>query len=345
MMKDIYFFEIRKRIDEIRNLEQNIISENELSPTATEITANKNMLIDTVEKLVWLSNMARREGLLALESAAYEMEGFPGVKYLKIMVLLVCDGTFQEDLEESLYCRYFSAPLSDYAALQYLLMMYGIMAMQAGKNPRLIEETLLYILPEELTDEYERRQEERNESDELQAITDLDMSKVDALCSEDIETCVNTGDEYYYVVKMLEEVLSQVDDQAVQRILRDVDNADLECAMKVMSGKTRRILFNNLPRRLAVMVAEDYEFMGTVRLFDACEACRKIFMVFLKLSESGEVVYSEELIFREMATLFLSKKDPETKAAIKESENKLYKLWKEYLHHSNRQVGERRNRD
>ena len=344
-MRDIYYYEIRKRIEEIRNLEQSTASEEVLSPSATESTANKNMLVDTVEKLVWLSLLARREGLLALESAAYEMEGFPGVKYLKIMVLLVCDGTFPEDLEESLFCRYFSAPLSDYAALQYLLMMYGIMAMQAGKNPRLIEETLLHILPEELGDEYVRRQEERNESDEIQIITDFDMSKVDALCSDDIETCVNEGDEYYYIVKMLEEVLTQVDDRAVQRILRDINNSDLECAMKVMSGKTRRILFDNMSHRLAVLVAEDYEFMGTVRLADACGACQKIFMVLLKLIESGEIVYSEELMLREMATIFLSKKDSETKVAIKESENKLYKLWKEYLHHSNRQVGERRNRD
>ena len=62
-------------------------------------------------------------------------------------------------------------------------------------------------------------------------------------------------------------------------------------------------------------------------------------MVFLKLIECKEIVYSEELMLREMATIFLSKKDSETKVAIKESENKLYKLWKEYLHHSNRQVG------
>ena len=44
-------------------------------------------------------------------------------------------------------------------------MMYGIMAMQEGKNPRLIEETLLNILPEELADEYERRQEVTNRLD------------------------------------------------------------------------------------------------------------------------------------------------------------------------------------
>ncbi len=344
-MKDIYYIEIRKRIEEIRKLEENITSGKVLSPTAAELTANKNMLVDTIEELVRFSLLARREGLLALESAVYEMGGFPGIKYLKIMVLLVCDGTFPEDLEESLYCRYFSAPLSDYAALQYLLMMYGIMAMQAGKNPRLIEETLLYILPEEIADEYGKRREERNEPDELQIITDSDMSKVDALCSDDIETVVNAGDEYYYIVKMLEEALSQVDDRAVQRILRDVNNSDLECAMKVMSGRTRRILFNNMSCRLAVLVAEDYEFMGNVRLSDACGACQKMLMVFLKLIEQGEIAYSEESILREMATIFLSKKDSETKATIKESENKLYKLWKEYLHHSNRQIGERRNRN
>jgi len=44
-MRDIYYYEIRKRIEEIRNLEQSTASEEVLSPSATESTANKNMLV------------------------------------------------------------------------------------------------------------------------------------------------------------------------------------------------------------------------------------------------------------------------------------------------------------
>ncbi len=345
-MRDTFYNEIRKRIKEIRKIEQNISDEQMSSPAATENYANKEMLLDTVERLGRLSLIARRDGLLALEAAALDMDGFPGAKYLQLMTMLVCDGTDPEDLEEALYLRYFSASFSDYAALQYLVMMYGIMAMQAGKNPRVTEEAMLYILPEELSDKYEQRREEQYKSDDTPIIIeDFDMRRLDELCSDDIESGVDIGDEYYYVVKMLEEALSQLDDRAVQRLLRDVDNSDLVYAMKIMSGKTRKILFSNLSRRLAILVAEDYDYIGPVRLPDACNACQKIFMVLLRLIENEEIVYSEQFMLREMAKIFLSKKDIETKVAIKESENKLYGLWKEYLHHSNRIVGKRNKRN
>lgn len=159
-MRDIFYYELRKRAEEIRDIEQSTKIKDILSITSKDSYANKNMLLDTVEKLIELSNIARRKGTLTLESTVYEMDDFPGIKYLQPMILLICDGTSPEDLEEALYCRYFSAQFSDYAALQYLIMMYGVMSIQVGRNIRLTEETLLNMLPEELTDAY--RQNRKN---------------------------------------------------------------------------------------------------------------------------------------------------------------------------------------
>ena len=51
-------------------------------------------------------------------------------------------------------------------------------------------------------------------------------------------------------------------------MLRDVDNSDLEMALKSANEQVQNAIFNNLSKRLAVMIKEDMEFMGPVRMKD-----------------------------------------------------------------------------
>ena len=337
-MKDIFYTELRRRIEEIREIEKEVQTDG-----SYHMTESGRMLTDTVEQLLELSYLVRREGLFALEEKVHEMVDFPGVKYLEMMAMLVVDGTDPEMVEEISFAKYCSSRLSDYAALQYLIMMRGILAIQENLNPRGILETLSYLLPEEILDEYERIKEEKQkdspkESELIQE--EPDMSIVDRLCSGDKEPGIQPGDICYYEIKMLDEAIQLIEDRAVQRVLRDVDNGDLSYAMKGLSGRTRRIIFNNLSGRIAVMIAEDMEYMGTVRITDVGECCRRILVVLLRLMDRDEVVYNEDFLIREMANLFINKHEAVSKADMeaRKSENKLYGLWDEYLKHSNRVI-------
>ena len=60
-------------------------------------------------------------------------------------------------------------------------------------------------------------------------------------------------------------------------------------AMKGLSGKARRRIFDNLSPRHAAMIADDIEFMGPVRMKDVDESVIKIMNMVLNLANSGEI--------------------------------------------------------
>ena len=83
-----------------------------------------------------------------------------------------------------------------------------------------------------------------------------------------------------------------LDDRAIQRVLRDVDNSDLGVALKGANDEVQAAIFKNLSSRLAAMIKEDMEFMGPVRMKDVEEAQQKIVGIIRKLEDSAEIVIS-----------------------------------------------------
>ena len=99
------------------------------------------------------------------------------------------------------------------------------------------------------------------------------------------------ADEIRKKMFVFEDVLL-LDDRAIQRVLRDVDNSDLGVALKGANEEVQNVIFKNLSKRLAAMIKEDMEFMGPVRMKDVEEAQQKIVSVIRKLEDSGEIVIS-----------------------------------------------------
>ncbi len=99
------------------------------------------------------------------------------------------------------------------------------------------------------------------------------------------------ADEIRKKMFVFEDVLL-LDDRAIQRVLRDVDNSDLALACKGANEQVQNAIFNNLSKRLAVMIKEDMDFMGPVRMKDVEEAQQKIVNVIRKLEDAGEIVIS-----------------------------------------------------
>ncbi len=97
------------------------------------------------------------------------------------------------------------------------------------------------------------------------------------------------ADEIRKKMFVFEDILS-LDDRAIQRVLRDVDNSDLALALKGATEEVQNVILNNLSSRLAVMIKEDMEFMGPVRMKDVEEAQQKIVNIIRKLEDSAEIV-------------------------------------------------------
>ncbi len=99
------------------------------------------------------------------------------------------------------------------------------------------------------------------------------------------------ADEIRKKMFVFEDILL-LDDRAIQRVLRDVDNSDLAIALKGSNEEVQNAIFNNPSKRLAVMIKEDMEFMGPVRMKDVEEAQQKIVNIIRKLEDSAEIVIS-----------------------------------------------------
>ena len=99
------------------------------------------------------------------------------------------------------------------------------------------------------------------------------------------------ADEIRKKMFVFEDILL-LDDRAIQRVLRNVENSDLEMALKNANEQVQNAIFNNLSKRLAVMIKEDMEFMGPVRMKDVEDAQQKIVNIIRKLEDTGEIVIS-----------------------------------------------------
>ena len=73
------------------------------------------------------------------------------------------------------------------------------------------------------------------------------------------------ADEIRKKMFVFEDILS-LDDRAIQRVLRDVDNSDLALALKGATEEVQNVILNNLSKRLAVMIKEDMEYHFIYRI-------------------------------------------------------------------------------
>lgn len=81
-----------------------------------------------------------------------------------------------------------------------------------------------------------------------------------------------------------------LDNRAIQRVIREVENDDLRLALKVASEEVQEVVFSNMSSRMAETFKEEMEFMGPVRLKDIEEAQTRIVASIRRLEEVGEIV-------------------------------------------------------
>lgn len=90
---------------------------------------------------------------------------------------------------------------------------------------------------------------------------------------------------------VFEDILT-LDNRAIQRFLREVDNNQLAIALKGATEEVQNIIYANMSKRMSEMIKEDIEYMGPVRLKDVEEAQQKIVNIIRKLEDAGEIVIS-----------------------------------------------------
>ena len=88
---------------------------------------------------------------------------------------------------------------------------------------------------------------------------------------------------------MFEDILN-LDDKAVQLVLRQVEVADLATALKGVRDEVKAKVLKNMSERAAENLDEEISLLGPVRLKTVEEAQAKVVQVIRQLEESGEII-------------------------------------------------------
>lgn len=88
------------------------------------------------------------------------------------------------------------------------------------------------------------------------------------------------------------EDIVQLDDRAIQAVLKEVDIKDLATALKGVNDDVQAKIYTNMSERAVGMLKEDMEFMGPVKLRVVEEAQQKVVAVIRRLEEAGEISIS-----------------------------------------------------
>ena len=96
----------------------------------------------------------------------------------------------------------------------------------------------------------------------------------------------------YYGVSL--SILLNLDDRAIQKWLREVDEPDLAKALIGTDEEVQEKIFKNMSRRAAGMLREDMEFMGPVRCKDIIETQKKLINILFRLEDNGDIVIASD---------------------------------------------------
>lgn len=269
-MKQIFYTELKEKCREIANSRDNRRKNEEV--------------IKAYDRIIFLSDIARREGLLELEeqSEAIEIKNDTD-KYLKMLMMLIVDGTEPDMVEEAGINTVIASCIDSYDGLITLMYLYGVLMIQQGQNTRVIGELMKTIVPAKIRDLMESREDlPEDEVSENTTASNLVVSYTDENDRPDPND--------YSVSGQLSLLLIRLDDRSVQRLLRDLDYSDITYAMKGMNGQARKRIFDNMSSRLGEMLAVDMDLMGPVRITEAQDRAATILKKYIECVDMCEII-------------------------------------------------------
>lgn len=232
----------------------------------------QNKVIGAAKDIMKLADLARREGLLALEDMA---ETLPS-DFLRQLVLLVVDGNFPDTIAEIGTNVYWTKAPDGADAMADYMYLRGMLGIQNGDNPRVLESILISLMPAGLHQEYRAQMEILHEEEDVEKLFSIHPTFQDPGIWEPIHN--------------LEEIADSMHDRCIQRMLRELDNRDLAICIYVLQQETRKKILANLSTGLAHAIMEDVALCASVSEKDVSASVAKVLGTINTLSETGEIV-------------------------------------------------------
>ena len=125
-------------------------------------------------------------------------------------------------------------------------------------------------------------------SSAVEMINRMDRATASQLLEGVYEADATLGESIQQMMFVFDDLVN-LDNQAIQQILKEVNNEELIMALKTASDEIRDLVFRNLSERAREMIQEDMEVLGPVRLRDVEMAQRAMVQVARKLEEEGKI--------------------------------------------------------
>lgn len=90
------------------------------------------------------------------------------------------------------------------------------------------------------------------------------------------------------------EDIVNLEDRAIQRILREVDTKDLAMSLKGTKEDVKEKIFKNMSERAQAMLRDEMEYMGPVRAKEVQELQSKIVGIIRTLEVAGEIIIARD---------------------------------------------------
>ena len=286
MKTDVIFAELQKQHQQMRELEKGL--------SAEEKRQKHQVFAETAKEIIGMGNIARREGLLALEEAAW---GLPEEKVLlKKVIMYIADGTDPEWLLEISLAKYFSMEQDACQAISNLMTILGMSYVQQGLNPRMLNEILENIIPEDVVgDMYNNENQSR--ADKKNYV----VSGEEQLCNGNIR--VREKEEGYKEILRCDNLIKKLSDRGLQKVLDKIRKRTLNQVARGISGEARRSLFKNLSTNnthelVKYLLEEKKENMQEYleekwEIREVAEAAREVNVVIDYLKYEGEIYVIE----------------------------------------------------
>lgn len=199
--------------------------------------SDKRACLPTVELLLKIAETARREGILSLEEMVKrESDSF----LLRKGIALICDGRPPEIVRDIMQNYILSSAHKGEELLIRVLILEGVLFIQAGENPTIICEWLLSLLGEDFYQEARVRL--GLDSDDPRSVSD----RINRYFDE------NKADAYPEGTNLLEPVFLNLDNRSIQIVLRGTDMEDFVLAFQGSSKKMQKRFCDNLSQRIAL---------------------------------------------------------------------------------------------
>lgn len=117
--------------------------------------------------------------------------------------------------------------------------------------------------------------------------TQLETAAVEAIREHDADLAQKILDQMFTFENLL-----QLDDRAIQTLLREVQSESLIIALKGADQELREKIFKNMSSRAAEMLREDLEAKGPVRVSEVEAEQREILKIVRRLADEGQIQIS-----------------------------------------------------